>query len=447
MKEECLAYKIADRILSIHEVEGGYDYSIMDLQYREIDGGIYDNPDINIQEALKNIVDDLKNNPNYNGSKGKILISDELEPLNYSEVFEKAEMVNAIGHNVYQSRIVMEFKAKTAKKFNGLGYHDIASIEKTVETFIQSIIDAYELDAKIKGLVIAGSRARGLENSNSDLDIVVELDTYEKEDFLFNLFNEYGLCIDDVKVDINPITKYQTGSLEQYLKQAEIYLQGKEDEMEKGNELYEAVKKNDIKRVKELIEQGADVNYVYCPDKYGYTPLHMAAYFAAGKIVEILLENGCNVNPISVDGKTPLALAQERHNRDSITYLLESYGGINCTAPMPDFAGIGDVFLTTQNKYLMICENKKVKEYDKDKLDKVLEARLVMDELGKEVEIDFEDGKYFNSQTYYTFSLEKMQNAEKKIAEEYVKKEESKEKSQQNVPDQESNQRRISHGR
>lgn len=447
MKEEGLAYRIADRIVSIHDVEGGFDYSIMNLQYMEIDGGVYDNPDIDIREALKNIVDDLKNNPDHNGSKGKIQISDKLEPLDYSDVTEKAEIENMLGTTVYQSHEVMEFKAKTAEKFHNIGYHNVESIEETVEVFIQSIIDAYELDAKIRGVAITGSRARGLENSNSDLDIVVELDTYEKEDFLFNIFNDYDLCIDDVKVDINPITKYQTGNLEQYLKIAEIYLQRKADKMEIGNELYEAVKKNDIKRVRDLLEQGADVNYVYCPDKYGYTPLHMAAYFASGKIVEMLLEKGCNVNPISVDGKTPLALAQERHNYDSITGILELYGGSNCTAPMPDFAGIGDVFLTTRNKYLIINEDKKVKEYDKDKLDKVLEARSKMNGLGKEVEIDFEDGKYFNAQTYYSFSLEKIQNAEKKIAEEDVKKEEHQEQSKRKLPDQESNFRRIKHGR
>ena len=47
-QETELAFSIADRFISIQEVEGGYDYSIMGADYKEIDGGIYDNPDVTI---------------------------------------------------------------------------------------------------------------------------------------------------------------------------------------------------------------------------------------------------------------------------------------------------------------------------------------------------------------------------------------------------------------
>ncbi len=38
----------------------GYDYTIYDMDYRELDGGVYDNPDITIRQALDEIVTDLK---------------------------------------------------------------------------------------------------------------------------------------------------------------------------------------------------------------------------------------------------------------------------------------------------------------------------------------------------------------------------------------------------
>ena len=41
-QETELAFSIADRFISIQEVDGGYDYSIMGADYKEIDGGIYD---------------------------------------------------------------------------------------------------------------------------------------------------------------------------------------------------------------------------------------------------------------------------------------------------------------------------------------------------------------------------------------------------------------------
>ena len=67
-----LAFQIADRFISIQEVDGGYDYSIMGVEYKEIDGGVYDNPEVSIREALHDIVDDLKSEPDHNGAKGNI---------------------------------------------------------------------------------------------------------------------------------------------------------------------------------------------------------------------------------------------------------------------------------------------------------------------------------------------------------------------------------------
>ena len=35
----------------------------MGADYKEIDGGVYDNPNVSIREALNNIVEDLRENP------------------------------------------------------------------------------------------------------------------------------------------------------------------------------------------------------------------------------------------------------------------------------------------------------------------------------------------------------------------------------------------------
>ena len=90
---------------------------------------------------------------------------------------------------------------------------------------VQAKIDEYDIDATIIDAVVVGSRCRGLEKDSSDLDVVVELSTNEREDDLFNAFNEDGLHIGEVKVDINPITAQRTGTLETYLPQAEKYLE------------------------------------------------------------------------------------------------------------------------------------------------------------------------------------------------------------------------------
>ena len=101
-QETELAFQIADRFISIQEVDGGYDYSIMGADYKEIDGGVYDNKsngvgyDVSIREALDDILTDLRENPFDNGTRGNISDNDEWIPIDYDGLMEKAEAVNRI---------------------------------------------------------------------------------------------------------------------------------------------------------------------------------------------------------------------------------------------------------------------------------------------------------------------------------------------------------------
>ena len=237
-QETELAFSIADRFISIQEVEGGYDYSIMGADYKEIDGGIYDNPDVTIREALHDILEDLKSQPDYNGAKGNIQREDELIPMDYDGLMEKAEEANRIIPESTPSSVVADFKAKTGELFHDISEMNPEEIEETVKCHVQAKIDEYNIDATIVDVAVTGSRCRGLEHESSDLDVVVELSTAEREDDLFNAFNEGGLHIGEVKVDINPITAQRTGTLETYLPQVEEYLEGvrqaREQEKEKA---------------------------------------------------------------------------------------------------------------------------------------------------------------------------------------------------------------------
>ena len=237
-QETELAFSIADRFISIQEVDGGYDYSIMGADYKEIDGGIYDNPDVTIREALHDILEDLKSQPDYNGAKGNIQREDELIPMDYDGLMEKAEEANRIIPESTPSSVVADFRAKTGELFHDISEMNPEEIEETVKCHVQAKIDEYNIDATIVDVAVTGSRCRGLEHESSDLDVVVELSTAEREDDLFNAFNESGLHIGEVKVDINPITAQRTGTLETYLPQVEEYLEGvrqaREQEKEKA---------------------------------------------------------------------------------------------------------------------------------------------------------------------------------------------------------------------
>ena len=224
-QETELAFQIADRFISIQEVDGGYDYSIMGADYKEIDGGVYDNPDVSIREVLDNILTDLRDNPFDNSTRGNIRDNDELIPIDYDGLMEKAEAANRIEPQAH-GNVVENFKAKTNELFHEISEMNPAEIEETVKCHVQAQLDESGMDAEIVDVAVVGSRCRGLEQEGSDLDVVVELSTSEREDVLFDTFNGDALHIGGVKVDINPITAQRTGTLETYLPQVEDYLEG-----------------------------------------------------------------------------------------------------------------------------------------------------------------------------------------------------------------------------
>ena len=150
----------------------------------------------------------------------------ELETLTFDELLA--------GWSGYAEEIY-SFKMKTAYYFHKIGGMDGNEIENFIRLFVQNKIDDARIDALITGIAVTGSRCRGMENSGSDLDVVVELATKEREDVLFDLLHEDMPCIDGITVDINPITTHETGSLAQYLPKVETYLDEKRNNSEAEN--------------------------------------------------------------------------------------------------------------------------------------------------------------------------------------------------------------------
>ena len=238
-----LAVHIADRYILMHECDEGYDYSILNEQYHLLDGGVYDNPDITIQRAMDMVIADLKE-PRFSSVteqyyrdeylQGEVYAGSEAEIVDFVELSEKAEEVEQADLEAKQAEfrennpdVVADFRAKTEELFHSLDGQSADDIEKTVYAYVQSQIDEYGLDAEIVDVVVAGSRCRGIEQENSDLDVVVEYIGSTREDDLFNMLHEDSIYIAGIKVDINPITEGRTGTLETYLPEVETYLQEK----------------------------------------------------------------------------------------------------------------------------------------------------------------------------------------------------------------------------
>ena len=219
---EC-AIEHENGFIIVQECTEGYDYTIASKDYQLIDGGIYDNPEVSIICVLNETLKEA-------GVKDYSTI----KQADYEIVAEKIELVEEErlrGPEVYNSRSVIEYKVQTQRDFSPIGEQNADEVEETVSCYIQSIIDECGLDAEIVGLAITGSRSRGLEREESDLDIVVEMKSSMKEDELFNTLNDDGFSIAGVKVDINPILADKTGTLETYLLNAEKYLAEKKEQL------------------------------------------------------------------------------------------------------------------------------------------------------------------------------------------------------------------------
>lgn len=211
------------------------------------DGGVYDDPDIDINYVLLSIVEELKENPNTNRAKGNITKESKLIPLDYDEVAEQADITNMTGPAVYSSCVVMEFKAKTEQCFQPIDGIGATEIEELVEEYVNTKLSENDFDATVRGVVISGSCCRGVEGKFSDLNVVVELSGDESEDDLINLLHEDSFKIEGVPVDINPITKYKTGTQEEYLPSVEKYFEEKSRKVSAKEKLAEKKKAVDVR--------------------------------------------------------------------------------------------------------------------------------------------------------------------------------------------------------
>lgn len=100
-----------------------------------------------------------------------------------------------------------------------------------------------------------------------------------------------------------------------------------------GKKLCKASKKNDIKKVKELLSQGANPNYLQ--STLTDTPLLSAASRGNVEIVKVLIDAGANVNKEQPSfGHTPLHFAVISQHLPVVLALIEAGAKVNTETKM-----------------------------------------------------------------------------------------------------------------
>ncbi|MBR1444640.1 MAG: nucleotidyltransferase domain-containing protein, partial [Firmicutes bacterium] len=162
--------------------------------------------------------------------------------------FSKADRdeCDKIINDVAAQQVVEEHRAKTRELYKPIGNVDLDNLEAIMFDVVQGYIDDNNLDVKINDLTLYGSRSRGIENENSDIDIVIEYDGTMREDALFNIFNGEDYHFAGIKVDFNPIHEEESGTLEEYLPRVNKYLDEQIKEAAKNEKSVEKSDGNDI---------------------------------------------------------------------------------------------------------------------------------------------------------------------------------------------------------
>lgn len=201
----------------IQTCSDGFDYTICDADYKEVDGGQLDTADdpnadgevCLMYQAVKELLGEIDS------------YSENLEVVDYLELSEKVEKANRIPFQSAQMEREW-FRMETNQKFQPIQGKTAMEIEQAVLDYARSKVLENGLDAEIVDAVVYGSRSRGMENHDSDVDVAVEYKgRHVREDFLFDLLHEDDFLIGDIPVDINPICENEAGDFEKYLQQAE----------------------------------------------------------------------------------------------------------------------------------------------------------------------------------------------------------------------------------
>lgn len=127
--------------------------------------------------------------------------------------------------------VIEKYKAKTMEVFHELDGENAESIEKMVKAKAESIFETMNLDCQVLDVVLVGSRSRGIEQEDSDVEVVVAVNGDVPAEEVDGLLNGENIRVDGHTVFMHSIVNDVPMKLEDFLMRQEAELSNQKMEI------------------------------------------------------------------------------------------------------------------------------------------------------------------------------------------------------------------------
>lgn len=168
--DEQMAWKVGkDHYLILQTCDDGWDYTLYDKKFKEIDGGQLDMPELSMQEARSEILKDFQ------------LDKKDLVAVDYDEIVERAETVEQNTVLIFEAKNIAEDLELFAAQFDPYEYKDNFNDSKEALDEIESSL----LAGKTEGLKNFFEQVIGEEDKYSALayECLFRIEEFEKKHF------------------------------------------------------------------------------------------------------------------------------------------------------------------------------------------------------------------------------------------------------------------------